>query len=345
MNKIFITGICGFLGSHLAHYFQSLGYKVYGVDNLSRKGSKKNLKVLRNKGVKIFILDLAKSDLSKFFKKKIIFKALIHCASLTSVLDGTNKNSTELVYKNNLLSTLNSLKICNFFKSKFIFISSSRVYSISEIQKLKFSIKNNRFILKKNKIRGISFNGISENFSTNPPLSFYGSSKLASENLVQEYCMYNKIPYVINRCGLLAGNGQFYKDDQGIISFWINSWKKNKKLDYIDFNGKGFQVRDCLHPIDLGILLKKQIDYLRGKLKKKVIFNVSGGISSSFSLKELSAWCEGNLFYQKVGKKNYRRAFDLKWIVLDNYLVKKIFKWKIKYTKYKIFNDINLNDN
>ena len=118
MNKIFITGICGFLGSHLAHYFQSLGYKVYGVDNLSRKGSKKNLKILRNKGVKIFILDLAKSDLSRFFKKKIIFKAIIHCASLTSVLDGTNKNSTDfnILYKDivdylkELISTYNPSK-------------------------------------------------------------------------------------------------------------------------------------------------------------------------------------------------------------------------------------------
>ena len=39
MQRIFITGVCGFLGSNLASYFQSLGYQVYGIDNLSRKGS------------------------------------------------------------------------------------------------------------------------------------------------------------------------------------------------------------------------------------------------------------------------------------------------------------------
>ena len=46
MQRIFITGICGFVGSNLAYYFQSLGYKVYGIDDLSRKGSKKKFKLL-----------------------------------------------------------------------------------------------------------------------------------------------------------------------------------------------------------------------------------------------------------------------------------------------------------
>ena len=54
MNKIFITGVCGFVGFNLANYFQSSGYRVYGIDNLSRKGTEKNLKLLRNNGVKVF---------------------------------------------------------------------------------------------------------------------------------------------------------------------------------------------------------------------------------------------------------------------------------------------------
>ena len=39
MKRIFITGICGFVGSNLANYFLNLGYRVYGIDNLSRKGT------------------------------------------------------------------------------------------------------------------------------------------------------------------------------------------------------------------------------------------------------------------------------------------------------------------
>lgn len=345
MRKIFITGICGFLGSNLALYFHSLGHKVYGADNLLRKGSEKNFKLLKKKGIKIFKIDLAKIEKFSFPGKNINFQVLIHCAALTSVLDGTNSYSTELLYKNNLLSTLNSLKICNISKSKFIYISSSRIYSIFEINKLKFKIKNNRFTMKKNKLSGISSKGINESFSTNSPLSFYGSSKLICENLVKEYCIFNKIPFLINRCGLLAGSGQLYKNDQGIISYWINSWKNKKKLSYIDFGENGYQVRDCLHPWDLSNLIRKQISYLNRKKQKKKIFNVSGGILSSFSLKELSLWCEKNMFVKKIGRIKRTRFFDTKWIVLDNSFAKKTFKWKIKFSKHKIFQDIYLNDN
>tara|TARA_B100000029_G_scaffold502557_1_gene578017 strand:- start:751 stop:1788 length:1038 start_codon:yes stop_codon:yes gene_type:complete len=345
MKKIFITGICGFLGSSLSLYFKSLGFKVYGIDDLSRKGTKKNFVLLKKEGIKIFKINLAKPERFNLFKKKTTFHAFIHCAALTSVLDGTNKNSTDFLYKNNILSTLNSLKICNNLKSKFIFISSSRVYSIKKIQNLKFKIKNNKFTLRKNNIEGISSKGVNEHFSTASPLSFYGSSKLICENLVMEYCKFNKIPYLINRCGLLAGSGQFYKNDQGIISYWINSWRNRKKLEYIDFGEKGYQVRDCLHPLDLCYLIKKQISFLKPKMTKKTIYNVSGGISSSFSLKELSLWCKNNIFPKKIGSRKKSRPFDLKWIVLDNSQVKKDFKWNIKFSKYKIFEDIKLNDN
>ena len=156
--------------------------------------------------------------------------------------------------------------------------------------------------------------------------------------------MLNKIPFVINRCGLLAGSGQLYKNDQGVISFWINSWKKNKRLNYIGFGGKGYQTRDCLHPADLSNLIEKQIKFLKRKKLKEHIFNVSGGMNSSFSLKELSNWCDKNIFIKKIGYTKKNRPFDLKWIVLDSEKVKKIFKWKVKFSKYNIFQDINLND-
>ena len=149
MHRIFITGICGFVGSNLAHYFQSLGCHVYGIDNLSRKGSEKNFKLLKKEGVKIFRGDLTKLKKYKMFKKNVNFHAFIHSAALTSVLDGTNNNSAQFLYKNNILSTLESLKLCSSMKSKFIYISSSRVYSISDIKQIKLKIKNNSFQLKK----------------------------------------------------------------------------------------------------------------------------------------------------------------------------------------------------
>ena len=66
-------------------------------------------------------------------------------------------------------------------------------------------------------------------------------------------------PVWINWCGVLAGKGQFGKADQGIFSYWIRSWRENRPLRYIGFEGTGAQVRDCLHPKDLVTVLKKQM--------------------------------------------------------------------------------------
>ena len=58
MKKIFITGICGFVGSELASFYNKKKYHVSGIDNLSRKGSYKNFLKLKKRGIKIFRGDL-----------------------------------------------------------------------------------------------------------------------------------------------------------------------------------------------------------------------------------------------------------------------------------------------
>ena len=93
--------------------------------------------------------------------------------------------------------------------------------------------------------------GISEGFPTTAPLSLYGASKLASETLILEYGECFDSPVWLNRCGVLAGAGQFGKADQGIFSFWIHSFREKNSLKYIGFNGTGNQVRDALHPREL----------------------------------------------------------------------------------------------
>tara|TARA_B100001250_G_scaffold324959_1_gene288611 strand:- start:521 stop:673 length:153 start_codon:yes stop_codon:yes gene_type:complete len=47
--KILITGGCGFVGTNLSIYLSSKGFNVSTLDNLSRKGSKYNLSLLKKK--------------------------------------------------------------------------------------------------------------------------------------------------------------------------------------------------------------------------------------------------------------------------------------------------------
>ena len=167
------------------------------------------------------------------------------------VLDG--KSSSRQLLEHNLIGTINLLEYCKRHKAGLILLSTSRVYSASELAAL--PVESSGQSLRANKIAMflvLPVLGISEDFPTTAPLSLYGASKLASETLILEYGECFDFPVWINRCGVLAGAGQFGKADQGIFSFWIHSFRENKHLKYIGFNGTGHQVRDALHPKDLG---------------------------------------------------------------------------------------------
>src|SRR5205814_2444106 len=116
----------------------------------------------------------------------------------------------------------------------------------------------------------------------------YGATKLASELISLEYAAAFDFPLHINRCGVLAGAGQFGKADQGIFSFWVHAYHARRPLKYIGFGGKGYQVRDCLHPRDLARLIAMQI---RRPEHGAEALNVAGGLGNSISLAELSQWC------------------------------------------------------
>src|SRR5262249_28317563 len=105
---------------------------------------------------------------------------------------------------------------------------------------------------------GVSASGVTEAFSTEPPLSLYGATKRASEQLALEYASAFDFPVWIDRCGVLAGAGQFARPDQGIFSYWIHSWAARRPLKYIGFGG--LQVRDVMHPKDLVPLIARQVD-------------------------------------------------------------------------------------
>ena len=57
--KVLITGGCGFVGTNLSLYLSSKGFKVNTLDNLSRKGTKYNLSLLKQKKIKNFNIDIS----------------------------------------------------------------------------------------------------------------------------------------------------------------------------------------------------------------------------------------------------------------------------------------------
>jgi len=185
---------------------------------------------------------------------------------------------------------------------------------------------------------GLSGKGVREDFSTATPISLYGATKLASETIALEYGQAFGFPVWIDRCGVLAGAGQFARPDQGIFSYWIHSCCHKKPLKYIGFGGKGYQVRDCLHPKDLVPLILKQMR-AGGKAADR-LFNVSGGVNQSMSLAQLTAWSGQRFGPHKVASERTNRQYDVPWLVLDSTKVKREFGWQPQTNLEAILSEI-----
>ncbi|MFM8982723.1 MAG: NAD-dependent epimerase/dehydratase family protein [Spartobacteria bacterium] len=187
---------------------------------------------------------------------------------------------------------------------------------------------------------GLSSAGVVETFSTLAPVSLYGSTKLASEMLALEYGETFDFPVFINRCGVMAGAGQFGRPDQGIFAYWINSHLRRRSLGYIGFDGMGHQVRDCLHPRDLAPLALDQILSSRKLTATDRIINLSGGAESALSLRQLTAWCDGRFGRHEVVSKPENRPFDIPWMVLDSTKAKILWNWHTATTRVQILEEI-----
>ena len=326
--KILIAGACGFVGSVLARTLLEHrdGITIYGIDNFSRPGSELNRAPLRALGVHLMQGDLrVASDVSAVPQADWVIDA----AANPSVLAGTGVGASRQLMEHNLGGTINLLEFCRSAGAGFILLSTSRVYSIPSLAGLPIEVSGSAFRLTAGAQLppDISTAGIRESFSTMAPISLYGASKLASETLALEYGGTFDFPVWINRCGVLAGAGQFGKADQGIFSYWIHSHFCEGALKYLGFNGSGHQVRDCLHPRDLARLLFCQIDD-GGTAGLPKIINVSGGAESARSLRQLTEWCNKRFVPRNIAGDSTPRAFDLPWVVLDQRLATETWDWR-----------------
>lgn len=288
--RILITGGAGFIGSSLAKAFknENPNCTVVAFDNLKRRGSELNLPVLKNLGIEFVHGDIRNaSDLDDLEGN---FDLFVEASAEPSVMAGL-QGSPRYLLGTNLSGTLNCLEFARLRAPRFIFLSTSRVYPIGPLRALKLRETETRFELDAaQSMPGVTAKGIAENFPLDGPRSLYGSTKLASELIVQEYAHNYGMHAVINRCGVVAGPGQFGKVDQGVFTLWMIHHVFKKPLKYTGFGGTGKQVRDLLAPDDLFELIKIESANLE-KYSGRV-FNASGGREISISLAELTRQCQ-----------------------------------------------------
>ena len=314
--KILITGGCGFVGSNLALFLKKKGFKVHTLDNLTRKGSRYNSNLLKKQKIKNYKINISNVKKIKNLPK---YDLILDCCAEAAV--EISKKDFDKVINTNLIGTINILKKSKNDKSKIIFISSSRIYPLEEMNKiiknknLKSKIKISKMFSEKDKIIG--------------PKTIYGLTKLCSEMLIEEFSYAYKLKYLINRCGVISGPLQFGKQDQGFVSLWIWRHLNKKKLSYIGYGGYGNQIRDVLHIDDLCELIILQIKNIK-KINNK-LFTVGGSKTSYTSLSELTKLCQkitGNKI--KIGKISKTSSYDIPYYLSDNTHVSNTYGWKPK---------------
>jgi len=338
--RVLITGICGFVGCQLAlrlrEHISELD--VFGVDNLSRPGSWLNVATLQHCGIRVLHGDIrCSSDLASIPQIDWVIDAAANPSVIAGVDDRTN--SRQLV-ETNLGGTINLLELCRERTAGLILLSTSRVYSIPPLAAVKTHVVQDAFVPTTDQLfpPGLSPLGISEDFSTASPVSLYGATKLASEHLALEYAEAFGFPVFVNRCGVLAGAGQFAQPSQGIFAFWIHSFRERRPLRYIGFDGGGYQVRDCLHPTDLAKLIAMQLT--QSTVGKPRVLNVAGGRDNSMSLRQLTGWCESRFQRMPVGTEPISRPYDLPWLVLDSQQTADVWNWRVETPLTAILTEI-----
>jgi CDP-paratose 2-epimerase len=341
--RILVTGACGFVGGRILRKLrESLeDARLTGLDNLCRPGSEQNRAILKELGVAFVHGDVRNAS---DFESLPDVDWVIDAAANPSVLAGVDgRTSSRQVIEHNLNGTVNMLEFCRARGAGFVLLSTSRVYGVEPLCRLPLRTRGERFELDDSHPlpSGVSSRGVREDFSTTPPLSLYGVSKKMSEDLALEYAGAFRLPVWINRCGVMAGAGQFGKADQGIVAFWIHSWREGRPLRYLGFGGHGHQVRDALHPDDLAALLLKQLRAGSGRPDVPRILNLGGGLESSFSLAEMSAWCADRFQNRRdVAPDGSERPFDIGWIILDDAQARHAWDWKPAITREALFEEV-----
>lgn len=130
MNKILVTGGCGYIGSHTIVDLIENGFEVISVDDNSRSTTYllDGIEKITGRKVKNYKVDLKDyNDTRAVFQENEDISGIIHFAAYKAV--GESVEEPLMYYENNLFSLINLLKcVAEFNIPHFVFSSSCTVY-------------------------------------------------------------------------------------------------------------------------------------------------------------------------------------------------------------------------
>ena len=210
-----VTGAAGFIASHLCRRLLREGHEVVGIDSLTdfypRWIKERNLRTLLGQKNFVFLPDdLAECDLAKILTDA---QVVFHLAAQAGVRTSWGQNFA-VYLKNNILVTQRLLEAAKGGRlEKFIYASSSSVYGLCPDLPMSET-------------------------SSMRPISPYGVTKLAAEQLCYLYFKNYSVPTVSLRFFTVYGPGQ--RPDMAFHKFFKAISEKKE----ISIYGDGTQTRD-----------------------------------------------------------------------------------------------------
>ncbi len=326
--KLLITGGCGFLGSNLAAEALSRGYDLTIFDNLSRIGSRDNLKWLSSIGKFTFMeKDIRDAEavaaVIRDFKPDAVFHLVGQVAMTTSIAD------PRFDLEVNVMGSFNVMESVRKYSpySKIIYSSTNKVYG--DLEHLEYQETATRYNCVSVK------NGLPETIG----LEFsspYGCSKGAADQYFLDAHRIFDTQTIVFRHSSMYGGRQFATYDQGWVGWFVQKAidiKNNRVTAPFEISGNGKQVRDLLYSQDMINLYFSSLDNF-SKLCGKP-YNVGGGLDNSLSLLELFAELNQMLNIKMSYKNLVPRSSDQKFFVADISKINGLTGWspKISYKK------------
>ena len=215
--RVFITGICGFIGTNLALHLNHQGFDVAGMDLCLPA---QNFKRLKKEKIEVHVGDVTiERDLQKHVAEGT--DAIVHLAAETEAR--TPYSSSGVMMQTNLMGTHNVAKVSvELGVRKLLFASSGAVY-------------------------GLEDNKCHPYFSYCKPVNIYGLTKLTGERLIalatsedDSYNVYNlRISNVY---------GPWSANKGSVVAV---AMRQAKKGDPFVVHGNGEQRRDFIYVKDL----------------------------------------------------------------------------------------------
>jgi UDP-glucose 4-epimerase len=255
-----VTGVAGYIGSHVAFELLESGYQVVGIDDLST-GSQNFI----DPRIDFHNEDIA--DLSKLRKALSGYKdkgeiSVIHAAGIKFA--GESVSRPVEFYRTNFSGTNNILEIMPEIGAKnLVFSSSCSVYG--EV--------NDGFRVNENAIL--------------KPVSPYGRSKYFAEIAINDFVRTGKIKAVSLRYFNVAGNGKSRGYDKSKFNLFPNIYRALQQKSSFNVYGNHYATKDgsCIRDyVDVSILAEAHVTALeRLKENKNLLpaYNLGSGVGLS----------------------------------------------------------------